>query len=329
MCLRWLIYNENHPSAFICYKHADDDSLPNLIREHLKNKGYFAFLNHQDIRPGEDYDNYLARSIKNAANFILVVTESTFLEIIKPDDYVSKEIRMAFKYKKRIIPVINLDKSGIYPGVTELPPDIQKLNKIQFIEYQHKNPDQTLKRIRKALKKPWIILSQIILILLLVSLALFLLFKGVPQWSLKNMEAKIKEKDSVVLYNTTPDSLPSPGNMPDPDNMDSGEKTFQAAPSNHIRAANEFLKKTGMDTLLRESMNYRNTYLSSRLQNEVFEKALSGLKEVSDLLNDKGFLTDSSAFYFKMASEQYEKRQSEYALENYYKTIKSAIPDFK
>jgi hypothetical protein len=326
MCLRRLIYNEKHPAAFICYKHTDDDSLPNLIREHLKNKGYFAFLNHQDIMPAENYDDYLARSIKNAANFILVVTKSTFLEINKPDDYVSKEIRMAFKYKKRIIPVINLDKSGKYPAETDLSSDIQKLNKIQFIEYRHKNPDETLNKIRKALKKPWIIFSRIVLILLLFSFAFFLLFKAVPYWSLKNMETRINGKDSIVVHKTTSDFILSPGKTVDTRKSDSSTKALTITPSNHKITIYEFLKKNRMDTLLMESLDYRNTYLSSRKTDETFDTALSGLKKVCDYLNAGKYLTDSATIYYTKASYQYTT-QPEHALENYYKTIKSAIPD--
>ncbi len=328
MCLKRLIYNEKHPAAFICYKHVDDDSLPNLIREHLKNKGYFAFLNHQDISLGEDYDDYLARSIKNAANFILVVTESTFLKITEPDDYVCKEIRIALKNNKKIIPVINIDKSGRFPDETDLPSDIQKLVKKQFIEYRHKNPDETLKKIRKALKKPWIIFSRIIIILLLFSFTLFLVFKVVPYWSLKNMETRINGTDSIVVHKTISDSILSPGKTTDTRKSDSIKKAATIIPLNRKITIYEFLKKNRMETLLRESFDYRNTYLRSRKTDETFDTALSGLKKVCDSLNAGKYLRDSAKIYYAKASSQYTK-QPEHALENYYKTIKNTIPDLE
>jgi hypothetical protein len=326
MCLRQLIYNEKHPAAFICYKHVDDDNLPNLIREHLKNKGFFAFLNHQDIRLGEDYDDYLARSIINADNFILVVSESTFLKIAEPDDYVCKEIRIALKNNIKIIPVINLDKSGSFPDETDLPSDIQKLVKKQFIEYRRKNPDDTLKKIRKALKKPWLIFSRIVLILLLLSLTLFLLFKAVPNLSLKDLETKINGKDSADVRITNSDSILSQRKTANTRKSDSIKKAVMKIPSNHKITINEYLKKNSMETLLRESLDYRNTYLSSRKTDETFDTALSGLKKVCDSLNAGKYLSDSAIIYYVKASSQYNN-QPEHALDNYYKTIKSVIPD--
>lgn len=333
MFLRRLIYNKKFPAAFICYKRADDFEFPNLIREHLNNRGYYAFLNHQDIIPAVNYDLYLEDSIKNSANFILVITKSTFLDINEPKDYVCKEIRLAFKYKTKIIPVINLEKSGRLPEEASLPHDIQELIKIQYIEYQHNRPDEALRDIRKNLRKTRLMISRIFLIIFLFVLTYLVLTIFVPEFSLKNLQTKIDQfhyrKDSIVIKEPGSNPQAEPGTSVDINPTDDIKGFIPIPSTDHKTQINRFLNETGLDRSLRESMNYRTTYLSSRLQNEVFEKALSGLKEVSDLLNEKGLLTDSAAFYFKMASVQYEKRQSEYALENYYKTIKYAIPDFK
>jgi len=328
-----LIYNKKLPAAFICYKRADDFEFPNLIREHLNNKGYHAFLNHQDIIPAVNYDVYLEDSIKNSANFILVITKSTFLDINEPKDYVCKEIRLAFKYKTKIMPVINLEKSGRLPEEASLPHDIQELIHLQYIEYQHNRPDEALRDIRKNLRKTRLIISRILFTLFLFVFTCMALTILVPESSLKNLQTKIDQihfrNDSIVIQVPASNPLTEPGTSGDINPTGDIEGLIPTLPSDHKTQINQLLNKTGLDRSLRESMNYRTTYLSSRLQNEVFEKALSGLKKVSDLLNDKGLLTDSAAFYFKMASGQYEKRQSEYALENYYKTIKHAIPDFK
>lgn len=333
MCLRRLIYNKKFPAAFICYKRDDDFEFPNLIREHLNNRGYYAFLNHQDIIPAVNYDVYLEESIKNSANFILVITKGTFLEINEPKDYVCKEIRLALKYKTKIIPVINLEKSGSLPEEAFLPHDIQELIKIQYIEYQHNRPDEALRDIRKNLRKKRLIISRILFILFLSVLTYLVLTIFVPEFSLKNLQTKIDQfhyrNDSIVIQEPTSNPLAEPGMSGDINPTDDIDGFIPIPSSDHKTQINRFLNETRLDRLLRESMNYRRTYLSSKILGIEFEKALNGFKILSDSLNEKKLLNDSAKFYYDMASKQFDRNYSENALENYFRTIKYAIPDFK
>ncbi len=145
--------------VFISYRRQDGIYPAMILYRDLVDAGYNAFYDIASIHSGE-FPELIESNIMSCTDFVLVVSKSTFSSRIeKETDWVRKEIALALKLKKNIIPYFagkvsipdNLpeDISAVlsYNGVTLMDPTISKeTNQKLFSEFL----DSKAERIRRS-----------------------------------------------------------------------------------------------------------------------------------------------------------------------------------
>ena len=102
---------------FISYRRTGGKFIARTLKESLKAKGYTVFLDYDNLIDGI-FDSRILEAIVSAPIFMLILSEGSLDRCIMDDDWVRKEIELALKHSKHIIP-INPDKK-----FTEFPSDI-------------------------------------------------------------------------------------------------------------------------------------------------------------------------------------------------------------
>ncbi|GAB1420687.1 hypothetical protein MASR2M15_07980 [Anaerolineales bacterium] len=87
-------------SIFISYRRDESSALAVLILTRLKAAGLNAFLDIQDLRPGDDWHQRLHDEVQVRPYFILLIGPTTLAS-----EYVREEIRWALDTNKHIIPI--------------------------------------------------------------------------------------------------------------------------------------------------------------------------------------------------------------------------------
>ena len=94
---------------FISYRRSDGDKVARILDLAFKNDGYRCFLDYNSIEGGL-FEEKIHVAIKDAPVFIMVMTPDYFSRCSEKGDWVRKEIELALKYEKTIIP-ISIDNS--------------------------------------------------------------------------------------------------------------------------------------------------------------------------------------------------------------------------
>ncbi len=130
-------------NIFISYRRNDGYLFANLLSTHLTDLGYTVFHDREDMAIGEDFPERLHQAVLECNDFISVVTPMYFgaekngnLRISDPEDWVHREINLAMKYNKRILPIV-LDAN--LPSVEALPNDISSFLNLNFLFYDRQN----------------------------------------------------------------------------------------------------------------------------------------------------------------------------------------------
>jgi len=146
---------------FISYSH--DDSAGSTGRLHDSLEQQFGeeiiFQDVDNIQPGENFRNVIDKSIKDCEIFLVIIgkiwasqkDDSGQPKILNNDNYVRIEIETAFKYNKKIIPVI-VDGSKM-PSQDELPNSISKLIDIHASILRHSNWKSDVTNFCNQIKK--------------------------------------------------------------------------------------------------------------------------------------------------------------------------------
>ena len=136
--------------VFISYRRATDAQTARLIRSEIQIRGYKVFLDVDDLRPGH-FDEALIERIKEANNFIIILSKDALKNCVDPEDWMRKEIVCAISEKKNIIPIMM--KEFAFPRVEELPQELQSLSVHHGIEYSHQFFDAMMEKIVDYLEK--------------------------------------------------------------------------------------------------------------------------------------------------------------------------------
>ena len=104
---------------FISYRRTGGKFIARTLKESLKAKGYNVFLDYDNLVDGH-FDSRIIEAIESAPIFMLILSEGCLDRCIMDDDWVRKEIELALKQSKHIIP-INPDKefSGFPSAIPE------------------------------------------------------------------------------------------------------------------------------------------------------------------------------------------------------------------
>jgi WD40 repeat protein len=112
------------PDIFISYGRKESKTLATRLHDRLLAEGYDVWFDQNDIPLAVDFQEQIDDGIKNTHNFVYIIAPHA---IASP--YCAKELQLAQKYSKRILPVMHVDSD-----YDEMPPIIQKLNWINARE---------------------------------------------------------------------------------------------------------------------------------------------------------------------------------------------------
>ncbi len=95
----------NFKDAFISYGRADSQSFATRLYTELSKSGLKIWFDQKDIPFGVDFQNQINDGIEKADNFIFIIAPHSI-----NSTYCQKEIELAIKYNKRIIPLLHVEQ---------------------------------------------------------------------------------------------------------------------------------------------------------------------------------------------------------------------------
>lgn len=129
--------------VFISYRRDSGSTVARLIYHALKHEGIACFFDSESIGAG-DFSEHIKSNLESCNNFIFIVSSRVFERCNNPDDWVRKEIEIALKLKKKIIPIF---VNGINSFPSGLPESIADMQHANAIELNHKDFEGNLKRL--------------------------------------------------------------------------------------------------------------------------------------------------------------------------------------
>lgn len=91
--------------AFVSYGRADSKAFATDLCQQLNNQGFQVWFDQNDIPLGVDFQEQINDGIEKSHNFIFIITPHS---VNSP--YCAKEIALALKYNKRIIPILQVEE---------------------------------------------------------------------------------------------------------------------------------------------------------------------------------------------------------------------------
>jgi len=136
--------------CFISYRRSNGSQLASLLKVHLELRGFSCFIDVERLEAGK-FDNNLLKSIRQAQNFLLVLTPSALDRCIQDSeqkDWVHKEVVEALQSKCNIIPVID---SFQWPEQDELPEDMRAVTTFNGVSWIHDYQEACVDKIERFL----------------------------------------------------------------------------------------------------------------------------------------------------------------------------------
>ena len=141
---------------FLSYRRADAADMAGRIRDRLN--PLFPkqiFLDVQDISPGTDFKHKIEATISSCKVLVLLIGETWLTSssgktrLGDDDDVVTQEILCALRHEVPIIPVLVNEAS--MPDEVSLPPPIDKIRRLNFLEVRYKDFDDDIRRLSRSL----------------------------------------------------------------------------------------------------------------------------------------------------------------------------------
>ena len=115
---------------FISYRRVDGRDYARNIMQALKISGFpKVFFDYNSLRDGV-FNTQILDAIYSCNDFILVISPLALKNCSRESDWVAKEIRMALKYGKKIVPVVIEDTFTGWPS--DFPKDLSIIKDIHF-----------------------------------------------------------------------------------------------------------------------------------------------------------------------------------------------------
>lgn len=124
---------------FISYRRIGGAQYARTLQLMLEKKGYKVFLDYDELKD-EKFSPQIEAAIKNSAIYMILLTKGSMARCANDGDWVRREIEIAVKNGKRIVPV---NPDGTYDGIpTNVPQEIK--NAIEDTQHSEINFGQTL-----------------------------------------------------------------------------------------------------------------------------------------------------------------------------------------
>jgi len=137
--------------VFISYRRSNGSQLASLLKVYLESRQFSVFLDIDRLEAGK-FDNNLLQSIKEARNFVLVLTSGA-LDRCKDDveqkDWIHKEVVCALNSCCNIVPVLDNFKM---PNTADLPVSMRALTSYNGVNWVHEYQGACVDKLERFLK---------------------------------------------------------------------------------------------------------------------------------------------------------------------------------
>ncbi|KAG1686944.1 Sterile alpha and TIR motif-containing protein 1 [Nymphon striatum] len=137
--------------VFISYRRSNGSQLASLLKVHLQLRGFSVFIDVERLEAGK-FDNNLLQSIRQAKNFILVLTPNALDRCVGDvdcKDWVHREILAALESKCNIIPIID---NFQWPESDKLPGDMSAVCYFNGVRWIHDYQDACVDKLERFLR---------------------------------------------------------------------------------------------------------------------------------------------------------------------------------
>ncbi|XP_055862098.1 uncharacterized protein LOC106066421 [Biomphalaria glabrata] len=137
--------------VFISYRRSNGSQLASLLKVHLQLRGFTVFIDIEKLRAGK-FDESLLESVKQAKNFIIVLTPNSLDRCIgdsEKKDWVHREITAAIEAGSNIIPLLDNFK---WPSPDTLPEDMRNVCYFNAVRWIHDYQDACVDKLEQFLR---------------------------------------------------------------------------------------------------------------------------------------------------------------------------------
>ncbi|CAL4122768.1 unnamed protein product [Meganyctiphanes norvegica] len=137
--------------VFISYRRSNGSQLASLLKVHLQLRGFSVFIDVERLEAGK-FDNNLLNSIRQAKNFLLVLTPSSLERCLNDHeckDWVHREIVAALQSGCNIIPIID---NFQWPEPEELPEDMRAVCYFNGVRWIHDYQDACVDKLDRFMR---------------------------------------------------------------------------------------------------------------------------------------------------------------------------------
>ncbi|XP_012157277.1 sterile alpha and TIR motif-containing protein 1 isoform X5 [Ceratitis capitata] len=138
--------------VFVSYRRSNGSQLASLLKVHLQLRGFSVFIDVERLEAGK-FDNGLLNSIRQAKNFVLVLTPNALQRCVDDDDgkdWVHREIVAALKSNCNIIPII--DQQFMWPEPDRLPEDMRSVCHFNGVTWIHDYQDACIDKLERFMR---------------------------------------------------------------------------------------------------------------------------------------------------------------------------------
>ncbi|XP_017842312.2 sterile alpha and TIR motif-containing protein 1 isoform X1 [Drosophila busckii] len=136
--------------VFVSYRRSNGSQLASLLKVHLQLRGFSVFIDVERLEAGK-FDNGLLNSIRQAKNFVLVLTPEALHRCINDEeckDWVHREIVAALNSNCNIIPI--MDQQFVWPE--NLPEDMSGVAHFNGVSWIHDYQDACIDKLERFLR---------------------------------------------------------------------------------------------------------------------------------------------------------------------------------
>lgn len=138
------------PLVFISYRRSGG-ALAHAFRADLERAGKSAWMD--DQIEAEDFPIRLRLEIQDAPFFLLLLTGDAVEKLFNPNDWMRKEIKIAFESRRRIIILDAMTGSSLEQSDTPDGPEFRILREQNNFKYSHENHSHVVTRVLKELSR--------------------------------------------------------------------------------------------------------------------------------------------------------------------------------
>jgi hypothetical protein len=136
----------NHKTVFLSYRRTSFPWALNIF-QNLTAHGYDVFIDYTGIGSG-DFAQVIEENILSRAHFVLVLTPTALSGCIDPDDWLRREIEIALKSQRNIVPVL-LEGFGFSRQVARsLPEELRSLPRYNGLSVHNEYFNAAMDRLR-------------------------------------------------------------------------------------------------------------------------------------------------------------------------------------